>query len=149
MTQGINDDLAIKCIAEVKAHLQTVEKIKGKIVSVYSQEELTDSMKGITAPFVGVVYEGMRAVAEQKETNRQGVSCELVVSLIVVGRVTTAGESSMKNQTLGLLDDLRKAMRNCKSPAGHKWRFNMEAAAAEKQGTTMWIQRWTTPVQLV
>jgi hypothetical protein len=143
------DSLVVQVIAQVRDILKTVPKVNDKIVQVYSEEELGDAMKGVEFPCIGIVYEGMRAVPEMKETNRQGVSAELVLSLIIVEKPTTAGESRVKNRTINLLDLTRKAMHEGKSPAGHKWRFVLEAPASEKKGTVIWLQRWATPIQLV
>jgi hypothetical protein len=146
----MNDSTAVQLIAQIKAQLQNVSALTGKIVQIYDDTDLLDAMKGISPPFIGIVYEGMRAMPESG-TMRRGVSAEAVFSLVIVEKQTTAGESQVKNRTINLLDATRQAMREMtRATAGHQWRFVLETPAdAKKSGNTMWIQRWTTPVQLV
>lgn len=143
------DSLVVQVIAQVKELLKTLPELDGKVIQVYSEDEMKDATKGVNFPCVAIVYEGMRAIPEDKPTMRQGVSAELVLSLLITEKVTTAGESKVKNRTINLLDLTRKAMHGGRSPAGHKWRFVLEAPASEKQGSVIWLQRWSTPIQLV
>lgn len=143
----MNDDFAQRCVADVKLALQSIAELTGKIVSVYSEEELMDASKGIAFPCIGVVYEGMRSSPEPGSA-KTGMAAELIVSLIMVERAAAAGESYTKNAALATLDDTRKALIGRQSPTGHKWRFIMEAPASEKKGTIIWLQRWATPAML-
>ncbi len=144
-------DAASLCIADVTTVLQSIASLKGKVVNVYSEDELIDSTTLITYPAVGVVYEGMRSVEEMGSTNKVGNSCELVVSIILIDTYTKTTQTAAKKQAAPILDKVRELMmaNTRRSPTGHKWRFVVEAAATPKQGVVLWVQRWSTPVQLI
>lgn len=144
-----NENLAERCVLDMKARLATVPSLVGKIVQVYSEEELANAFVGVSFPCMGVVYEGMRSVNEPGSTLKQGVSNELIVSLVVAEKGSSPGESDSKIRTMHLLDAARKAVRaGGSAPGGHKWKFVLEAPASEKKGVVLWVQRWATPVLL-
>lgn len=149
------NDIAKKCVDDLKTHLAQLIAA-GKVFHVYSEEELMDKTKGITFPAVGIVYEGMRAVPESstnaeaaKVSHRLGVSAELVAAVMILQRPDNISAADTKTPALSLLDDIRQEIHGSKSPSGHWWRFIVEASAQEKNGVVIWLQRWSTPVQLV
>jgi hypothetical protein len=143
-------DVAFRCVDDLKTKLESLAKLKGKAFWVYNEDHLMDKTKGITFPAVGVVYEGIRAVSEnQKDTYKVGFSGELVASVMVIQRPDTISPADTKKPAVELLDDIRGQIMGTKSPSGHQWRFVVEASASEKNGVVIWIQRWSTPVQLM
>lgn len=147
------NDLATKCVTDLKNHL-TQLIAAGKVFHVYSEEELMDKTKGLAFPAVGVVYEGMRAVndgasGDARASHKLGVSCELIAAIMLIQRPDTISSTDMKTPTLAMLDDIRQEIMGSKSPSGHFWKFVVEASAQEKHGVVIWLQRWSTPVQLV
>jgi hypothetical protein len=143
------NDIATKCVADLKSHLGQLIAA-GKVFHVYSEEELMDKTKGITFPAVGIVYEGMRAVPEDsdKKSVKMGVSAELVAAVMLIQRPDSISAADTKTPTMNLLDDIRQEIMGSKSPSGHWWKFVVEASANEKNGVVIWLQRWSTPVQL-
>lgn len=144
------NDIATKCVADLKGHLAQLIAA-GKVFHVYSEEELMDKTKGITFPAVGIVYEGMRAVSEDsdKKSVKMGVSAELIAAVMLIQRPDNISAADTKTPTMNLLDDIRQEIMGSKSPSGHWWKFVVEASANEKNGVVIWLQRWSTPVQLV
>lgn len=144
------NDIATKCVADLKAHLAQLIAA-GKVFHVYSEEELMDKTKGITFPAVGIVYEGMRAVPEDsdKKSVKIGVSAELIAAVMLIQRPDNISAADTKTPTMNLLDDIRQEIMGSKSPSGHWWKFVVEASANEKNGVVIWLQRWSTPVQLI
>lgn len=158
-TQAVPDlpvGIAQSCIDQIDAALQSIAKLTGKVLQVYTEAELLDKTKLVTLPAAGVMYEGMRAVSEGqqanavKTTHRVGITAELVLSIMIIetgGNVT--GTANTKRLSTALLDLVRDRLMATKSPSGHNWRFIVEAAAEPKNGAVFWIQRWATPVMLI
>lgn len=147
------NDIATKCVADLSAHLQQLIAA-GKVFHVYSENELMDKTKGIAFPAVGVVYEGMRAVnegaaGEARVSHKLGVSAELVAAVMIIQRPDNISTANTKTPSMNLLDDIRQEIMGSRSPSGHFWKFIVEASANEKNGVVIWLQRWSTPVQLV
>jgi imidazoleglycerol phosphate synthase glutamine amidotransferase subunit HisH len=149
-------NIAQACIDNLLASLQSIAKLTGKTIQVYTEDELLDKTKQISLPAAGVMYEGMRAIHEQsaqnavKSTHRLGTSAEAVLSIMIIETSGVTGSSnSTKAISTELLDTIRNKIMGTKSPSGHYWRFVVEAAAEPKKGATFWIQRWATPVLLV
>lgn len=137
------------CIDDVASVLQLIASLKSKVLHVYSDEELTESTSAMSYPACGVVYEGMRSLAEDGPTSKTGTSSELVVSVLLVDIYGSVAKSAVKKNAAPILDAIRDAMMGRVSPTGHKWRFVVEAAATPKKGIVLWVQRWSVPVQLV
>lgn len=142
-------DLASLCVTDLETRIKTLPQIASKVFHVYGEDDLTDSTKGISFPCVGVVYNGIRAMPENKETGKHGTSSELVVTLMLMVRDNTVATANVKEGALKLLDDMRDLIIRTKSPSGHLWRFQLESPVAGKKGVLAYIQRWATPVQLV
>lgn len=140
--------VAVNCINDIEAKLSTIQALKGKVFSVYSEEELTEKTKGVVFPAVGVVYDGMRASPEPGATLKMGLSAELVISVMVFFKQNTKATKDPKDTMIDLMDTIRNSIKSTKSPSGHYWKFQLEAAVEGKQGVLAFIQRWATPVQL-
>lgn len=143
------------CVADVESVLQSIAKLKHKVMEVYSDDELLDSTKPLMYPAVGVTYEGMVSRHERPGTGQygslqQGISAELIISILLLDQYSTATMgSNIKKKAPAVLDDIRDLMVGRTAPTGHRWRFVAEASAVPKKGTVIWAQRWACPVQLI
>lgn len=137
------------CINQVITLLKEMPEYQNKAFHVYSEEELDDKTKKLTLPCVGVVYLGMTATQENKETNKIGGSASLIISLIVQFKHTPIIENDGKSDIINTLDAIRDKFRRVKSPSGYPWRFVLEAPANTQKGILTYTQRWACPVQLV
>lgn len=146
MSTGITQ-LAKKCIVDVQDAVKSVAAFTGKTVfNVYDIDELVASAATLPVTGVGVVYEGMRSVPEiNRESNRQGLSAEMIVAVVLAYKPEPIGPSSQRITAVDTLDAIRDVMRARRSPSGHLWRFYIEAAAAKRGDRVIWIQRWATP----
>jgi hypothetical protein len=142
-------DAATLCMADLKTVLQSIAKLKGKIVQVYDHSELQDKAKPLKLPACGIIYEGMRSVGESGSSAKLGTSCELVASIIMMDTLTNMGAANTYENAPAILDAIREGMMGRRSPTGHFWKFIVEAAAQPSHGTVLWVQRWSCPVQLV
>jgi hypothetical protein len=143
-------DVPTACVADVESVLQSIATLQGKVIHIYSEEEMVNETTKVKMPAAGVLYEGMRSVAEQG-SNQRGVSGELIISIMLLNTQGKAFGSAAdtKVATMALLGSIRRGMMGRTSPTGHKWRFIVEAAAAPKAGLVFWVQRWSTPIQNV
>jgi len=125
--------------------------LTGKIVIAYDENDLLDLLKGVkNYPAVGIIYEGMRSQPEQGSTAKVGVSCELVISFVLVeqGNAMQATQQK-KTRAIDYLDAMRDQFMGKRSDVTHHfWHFMVESPAELKSGMVCWIQRWTLPVQL-
>lgn len=143
-------DLAAKCIADIEARLKTLNKMSTRVFHVYGEDDLLDVTKSLSFPCMGVVYNGIRSVPEAgKDTNKHGTSAELVVTIMLLERDNTQTTANPKEGAIRLLDDARELIIRTRSPSGHMWRFQLETPVAGKKGVLAYVQRWSTPVQLV
>lgn len=142
-------DLAAKCVTDIETKIGTLAAVKGKVFHVYGEDDLMDHTKGVVFPCVGVVYNGIRATPEDGATGKQGISGELVVTIMLLLRDNVSATSNPKEGALRMLDDVRELVMGTKSPSGHKWRFQLESPVAGKKGVLAYVQRWATPVQLI
>lgn len=130
---------------DLKNKAATVPDFTKKVAIVYSIDDLFDHMK-TARPGVGVLYEGARSVGQHNE--RAGVSGEAVFSLIMLCETSVMSNLvDTKTKAHQLLDALRYAIQGTRSPAMAPWKWVLEAPAAQKHASTIWLQRWTTPVQ--
>lgn len=140
--------IARLCVDDVIASVQSISQFKNKVFQVYSEDELFDRSKNLIFPCVGVVYGGMRASPESKATHKVGMSAELAVSILVLFKNDVTAKKNQKMDTVDVLDELRDALKDRRSPSGHFWKFQVEAAATANGGVLVYLQRWATPVQL-
>jgi hypothetical protein len=140
--------IAISCTEDIANKIANDPLIKGRIFTIYSEEELIERTKAISFPCVGVVYDGITAVGEAGTTGKQGLSTELTVSLMVFFRQNTRATNDPKLTMVDLMDRLRELIIATRSPSGHLWKFKVEVPVQGKNGILAYIQRWSTPVQL-
>lgn len=140
--------IARLCVDDFVNAIKVLEPFAGKTYQIFSEEELFDKTKGLVYPCAGIVYEGMKPVTEHKETHRVGLSVELVASVMILFKSSAVAVGNAKMDAVDVLDLTRGAMKDRRSPSGHYWNFRLEAAANAKGGVLVYIQRWSTPVQL-
>lgn len=155
MAAQIEDtDKVIACVEDVKQAVQSVAEFTNRTVFVYDQKDAADKLKGLQVfPAATIIYEGMRVVESSnpapQSSGRMGSSANLVVSIMVVDQ---GNQGLIKSDTripvMNLLGKLRRQMLDRRSPAGHFWKFVVEAEAAPANGLIFWVQRWQTPLQL-
>lgn len=131
-------------------YLQSIAELNGKVIQVYNVDDLMSNLVGVKYPAGGVLYDGMRSVPEAGAgpTDRKGLSAELIISVLLVMRTESFGPTDQPNQATVLLDTIRDKIKGTNGPSMHKWRFVVEAAAAERKGNILWVQRWALPLQL-
>lgn len=125
--------------------------LTGKVVVAYDENDLLDVLKGVRAyPAVGIVYEGMRSMSEGGPTAKVGLSCEIVLGLVLVERGDEIHRTDQKKvRAIEYLDAMRGQFIGQRSMVTHHfWRFMVEAPAALRSGAICWVQRWSLPVQM-
>ncbi len=125
--------------------------LTGKVVVAYDEEDLLDMLKGVKAyPAVGIIYEGMRSVAESGPTAKIGISNEIRLSFALIEHGNAVHSTHQKKtRAIDYLEAMRYQFMGEKSTVtGHFWHFLVEAPASLKAGTVVWVQRWSLPVQL-
>jgi hypothetical protein len=148
------NNIAGKSVDDIEVVLQSIAKLSGKVLNVYSADELLDQTKQIALPAAGVVYEGMRNTSvsggdpQSSSRAKSAWTAEVIVSIVIAETKNQATTTDVRNRTAGLLDTVRDGMKGHRGPGGHLWEFVVEAAAEPKKGAVVWIQRWKTIVQL-
>lgn len=143
-------DFARACMADLTDRVKASALVKNKVYTVYDQEHLMDTSKGIVFPCVGVLYEGTRSTSadQSQASHKVGLSAEAVYSIVLLTKPDIIGNNTNYLAAVDMLDTLRGLVLNTKAPTGHFWRFVVEAAAQEKNGIVSWVQRWSVPVIL-
>lgn len=125
--------------------------LTGRVVIAYDENDLLGVLRGIRSfPAVGIVYEGMRSSPEQGATGKIGLSAEIVLGMVLVEQGDDIQRTvHRKIRAIEYLDAMRSQFMGERSEATHHfWRFMVEAPAALRSGTVVWVQRWSLPVQL-
>jgi hypothetical protein len=123
----------------------------GKIVIAYNESDMLDLLAGVRSyPAVGIIYEGMRSQPEAGSTAKVGVSCEIVVSFVLVEQGdAVVSTDQKKTRAIDYLDAMRGQFMGLRSTVTqHFWHFLVESPAELKAGMVVWVQRWSLPVQL-
>lgn len=142
-------DIAVKCIEDLKTKLKTVKEVSKNLHHIYSEDDIATITKGLSWPCVGLLYDGIRSVSEAGSTSKQGLSAELVCSILLFHKAGPATSSKDDvSAALVTLDNIRDAVKGTRSPSGHFWKFQNEAALGGKNSILIYVQRWATPVQL-
>lgn len=139
--------LATQCSDDLILKLKTVTVFGKKIITVLSAEDLITQMTSAPKPALGVLYEGARAVpADNKQL---GLSAEVVFSILLLSETSAmSSRVDVATPTHELLDQVRNSIQGTRSPTGHYWKFQLEAAAKPTGPLSVWVQRWSCPVQL-
>jgi hypothetical protein len=123
--------------------------LRNKAVIVYDEDDAQNKLQGVTKPGVALIYNGMRSSGQEPGLSaRVGMSASLVISLVIVADKEVVVRTDQKFPVIDLLDAVRGMIMATRSPTGHFWRFLVEAQASVKGGSTFWVQRWSTPIQL-
>lgn len=139
------DNVVRRTSDHLKALILGSNLVGGRVFTVHSPEDMKSKTKPLPSSGVGILYEGIRPTSDAQK----GVSAEMVFSLLVLTEAHLAGPGvDPKNQAIDLLDSLRGLLLATRSPTQHFWRFVVEAPATEIGGSLLWLQRWSTSVQL-
>lgn len=146
MSAGVLD-----CVNALQAVLESIDGLNNKVLFAYNEDDFLDKIKGIrNYPGAGIIYEGIHSMPEQTPSGRVGVSGQLVVSIVLIETGDTLRSTNQaKTVLLGMLDTIRNNLVATKSPTGHFWRFLVEAQAVLKSGMCFWLQRYSTPIQVI
>ena len=129
----------------------TPVNLTGKVVVAYNEMDMLDLLKGVKSyPAVGIIYEGMRSQPEQGSTAKVGLSCELIISFVLIDQSDAVHRSDQKKtRAIDYLDAIRDQFMGQRSTAtGHFWHFMVESPAELRSGMVCWVSRWSIPVQL-
>lgn len=140
--------VATRLLSEMQVILEANPALTGKTLMSYGIDELLDKLKGLPSPCAGIVYEGMRGMPDPGVTNKQNLMGEFVVSIVLFTRPGTITSADTVTPAVTLLDELRHSIRGVRNSGGHLWRFVVEAQAAARSGTLIYVQRWASPVAL-
>lgn len=119
---------------------------KQKVVAVNTIDQVIEQLGAslIKRPAVGVMYEGARSTGGQQI----GMGAEMVYSLFILTEKNVIAPQlstlAVATESQVILDAVRAKIQGIKSPAGHKWKWVLEAAAATKGNLLVWVQRWST-----
>lgn len=142
------DGLAAACMQDLYAKVNNVPDLSGKVIVTSSLDDLIDKLSKVAPPAAGVIYEGMRSIGDQGATSKLGLATELVCSVVLFHRPGKLYNADTITPSVTLLDSMRDGIKQQRSPTGHFWRFVVEAAAVERHGVLIYVQRWATPAIL-
>lgn len=144
----------VTLLEEVKTRLTNIRTpvdARGRVVVCYDDDDLLNQLKGLKSPpGWGIVYEGMRSMPEPGQTMKVGISCEAVVSIIIV-QADDAIRNADAKKTIAI--DLLQASRDQflgqrSTTTGHLWHYLVESPALTKNGMVFWVMRWSVPIQM-
>ena len=133
---------------EMIGRVQSIAAFENKLVWTYDWSDSLDKLKGVKPPYCAIVYEGMRAVGESGPSAKLGLSAEMVISLYVFQQAPTHFNADEKTNVVDLLSQLRTNISGQKSVTGHFWKFLVEAPGELKGNMSLFIQRWSVPIQI-
>ena len=140
--------VATNCTMDLVAKVAEVAELEKRVFYVASEEEVVERTKGMTYPCVGVVYHGIVATEEMGASGKSGDSANLMVSLMLFFRQSTTAVNDPKDAGVELLDEIRQLILRTRSPTGHFWKLQLEVPVEGRRGVLLYLQRWSTPVQL-
>lgn len=143
-----NDDIVSRVIEDLKNKILTKGNLNGKVKQVYSEEHLADKTKGVSLPAVGIVYEGITPDGNGQGGSPSVVSCRLILTVVLITDNAEANGGIPLPKAHEYLSAFRTAINRTKSPTGHAYKFVVEAPAVQKEGRVMWVQRWSTALQI-
>lgn len=138
-------DIATQSVDDLKTKVALIPQFAGKVYHVYSEEELLDKQKGLVYPCIGIIYDGMRTTAEKGD---KATSASLSCTILAFFRSESQATLDAKDRTVMLIDRMRSGINGTRSPTGHWWKFQIEASIPSKKGLLVYLQRWSTAVQL-
>jgi hypothetical protein len=131
---------------DLQTLLQSIAELgEHRVVKAFDPKHLVAKIKGVPAPIVGIVYEGLRSGQEPGSQTRTGVPVTLSFSVyLVVDSGMTIPGIETQPLFMSLLESMRLTVKGKISPTGHKWRLNTEAFGDMVEGRPVWVQRWET-----
>jgi hypothetical protein len=140
----------VEVVNAMMATMQEIPGLRNKVLFTYDDEDLMNQIKVVrNLPVLGIIYEGIHSLAEPSPSGRVGISSELILSLALIDQGEGVQRSPQnKIDSLELLDAMREKIINTRSPTGHFWRFMVETNAVLKANVVVWVQRYSTPIQL-
>lgn len=141
-------DIATLCTSDLVTKLQGLinDPLGDKVLSVFSEDDFYDKVKLLKTPFAGVMYGGIRSIPA--DPSRQGMSTELVVTIIYGFTSRSVAGHDAKAEAWALLSKGRNAIKMTYSPSGHKWKFQSEVYMGVEGSIAMFSQQWATFVAL-
>lgn len=141
--------LATDLIQDLASKVKDLPWVAGRCVSAMSLDDLHARVAHLPKPAIGILYEGARALPSPGGSASLGVSGEIVFSiLLLVDGATLAKVIDVATPAHGYLDDMRAAIHGGRAPTGNFWKWVIEAPATVKGTQAVWLQRWSTPIQL-
>jgi hypothetical protein len=138
------------CANDLIAKMQkvTIAELDGKVIACDTMDEVLTRLgsKLLKRPAIGIMYEGARSVGD----NQMGGSAEIVFSALLLYEVgSLVPKSDASTAAMLILDAMRDQVQGTTSPTKHKWKWVLEAQAAEKGSHMVWLQRWSTPTAVI
>lgn len=140
--------IATNCTQDLVEKVKELAELEERVFYVASEEEVVERTKGMSYPCVGVVYHGIVATEEQGASSKTGDSANLMVSIMLFFRQNTTATNDPKDAGVELLDEIRQLILRTRSPTGHFWKLQLEVPVEGRRGVLLYLQRWSTPVQL-
>jgi hypothetical protein len=138
-------NLANTCILDLMEKMQSVPAFQKKVIFAYTQDELYDVAQQLNFPCAGVLYEGMRSLADtETRTVPKGYSVELSCTILLLVSGKTIGNADYKVTALEILEQFRDAIKNTRAPSAFYWKFVLESAVESRKDSYSYAQRWTT-----
>lgn len=145
----MDSGISVECINEMMEKLKTLPGVNNRVFYIYSEDEIEAKTKGLSFPCIAVIYDGIRSTDGGGASEKVGVSASLTLSILYLFRQNTLAMEDPKSEALKMLDAARPLIRG-RSSSGHKWRFLVESPlSGGKAGVQVYLQRWSTPVQMV
>lgn len=139
----------ILCLDDLLAKVQSIAELQTSSKLVFSPEELVKLIKGTAVPALGLVYEGMQAIAEEQSNTVRGLGSTATFGLyLAVDAPQVMHPLNKANAAIILLSAIRSKVFNQKAPAGHFWQFLSETYVDSFPARTLWVQKWSTKIMI-
>lgn len=140
----------VDCVSDITQKIIAANCMdSNRVFSVFDEDDLVAKVAGLAYPVIGVFFSGIRKTSfDGKPSSNVGATGSVSVTLFFCFRKEKLKNVNTSVVGLSLLDSTRSAIMNTRSPTGHKWCFEMEAPV--EFGTLFgYVQRWSTPIQLI
>ena len=142
-------ELIQACLDWWVARLNLIPELKDKVVLGFSVEDMMQQLSAATGARIGIVYEGIVPVqTPNKDSHVVSISASIGVGLCLIADGKLPGQERGVIPAVRILDKIRKSGFDQRSPTGHFWKMLAELPASEKNGVQVWLQRWSSPIQL-
>lgn len=147
-------NLVTAILDDLKTKVETIDAFSKKTIKFIEPDVLAKGFDGVSLPACALAYEGLRAVAtpgsQPRVSHRVGLSASGSFGIYVVfaNLKNITLRETYTDQTTVIMDSVRNAVKDTRSPVGHYYEFVAEFPFILK-GHTVWVQRWNTPVPKV